>query len=96
MQLGLQFSVLLASLVVLLSGVEAAPTMKRGGMVTLPLKRITQARDDIHPQVVSSSVYCLRLTKTSNVLAFVASAAAHQPRSEAPRAHDRPRRAQRA
>ena len=51
MQLGLQFSVLLASLFVLLSGVEAAPA-RRGGMVTLPLKRITQARDDIHPQVV--------------------------------------------
>ena len=51
MQLGIQFSLLLASVLVLFSGVEAAPT-KRGGMVTLPLKRITQARDDIHPQVV--------------------------------------------
>lgn len=59
MQLGLQFSVLLAGLLVLLSGVEAAPTQKRGGMVTLPLKRITQSRDDIHPQVVRSSAYSL-------------------------------------
>lgn len=51
MQLGLQFSLLLASFFVLLSGVEAAP-MKRGGLVTLPLKRITQTRSDLHPQVV--------------------------------------------
>ena len=52
MQLGIQFSLLLASVLVLFSGVEAAPTTKRAGTVTLPLKRITQARDDIHPQMV--------------------------------------------
>ncbi|GJE85515.1 acid protease [Phanerochaete sordida] len=51
MQLGLQFSLLLASLFVLLGGVEAAP-VKRGGLVTLPLKRITQTRSDLHPQVL--------------------------------------------
>ena len=55
MQLGLSFSLLLASLLITLSsGVQAAPA-KRGGMVTLPLKRIHQARDDIHPQIVRIS-----------------------------------------
>ena len=55
MQLGLSLSLLLASLLFSLSsGVQAAPT-KRGGMVTLPLKRIHGARDDIHPQVVRAS-----------------------------------------
>lgn len=51
MQLGLQFSLLLASLFVLFAGVEAAPT-RRSGLVTLPLKRITQTRSDLHPQVL--------------------------------------------
>jgi hypothetical protein len=51
MQLGFSFTLLLASLIVSQSsGVQAAPA-KRGGIVTLPLHRIHQARDDIHPQV---------------------------------------------
>lgn len=53
MQLTFSFSLLLATLLLTVSsGVQAAPA-RRGGMVTLPLKRIPQARDDIHPQVVS-------------------------------------------
>jgi len=54
MQLGLSFSLLLASLLVALSSseVNAAPLKRNAGMVTLPLKRIHQARDDIHPQIL--------------------------------------------
>ncbi|EKM57764.1 uncharacterized protein PHACADRAFT_90884 [Phanerochaete carnosa HHB-10118-sp] len=55
MQLGFTFSLLLASLLVLLSGVEAAPT-KRSGLVTLPLKRITQTRSDLHPQLLQQHI----------------------------------------
>lgn len=56
MQLGLSFSLLLASLLFSLSsGVQAAPAKRGAGMVTLPLKRIHQVRDDIHPQVVSTT-----------------------------------------
>ena len=55
MQLGFSFSLLLASILFTLStGVEAAPTRRANpGFVTLPIKRIHQARDDIHPHVVS-------------------------------------------
>ncbi|OBZ72300.1 putative aspartic-type endopeptidase CTSD [Grifola frondosa] len=56
MQLALSFTTLLASLLVVLSvtgdGVQAAPARRSGSMVTLPLKRIHQARSDIHPQVL--------------------------------------------
>ena len=54
MQLGFSFSLLLATLVLALSStVEAAPTIKRSsGMITLPLKRITQNRDDVEPLVL--------------------------------------------
>ncbi|KAI0951080.1 hypothetical protein AcW1_008216 [Taiwanofungus camphoratus] len=55
MQLGLSFSMLLAALLVSVSlygdSAEAVPTRRGAGMVTLPLKRIHQPRDDIHPQV---------------------------------------------
>ncbi len=52
MQLGLSFSLLLATLLFSLSsGVQAAPA-KRGGLITLPLKRITHLRDDVHPTIV--------------------------------------------
>jgi len=55
MQLGLSFSVLLASLFIAMSpsNVEALPAKRNAGMVTLPLKRLHQPRGDIHPQVVS-------------------------------------------
>ncbi|KAI0806325.1 aspartic peptidase A1 [Irpex lacteus] len=50
MQLGLSFTLLLASLLFSLSsGVQAAPARRNAGLVTLPLKRIHQLRDDIHP-----------------------------------------------
>ncbi|KAK7690622.1 hypothetical protein QCA50_005721 [Cerrena zonata] len=54
MQLGFSFSLLLATLVLAMSSVvEAAPTVKRSsGMITLPLKRIAQNRDDVHPLVL--------------------------------------------
>ncbi|TDL16982.1 acid protease [Rickenella mellea] len=57
MQLGFSFSVLLASLLVALSvsdTVNAAPTKRSPtpGMVTLPLKRLHRARDDIHPLIL--------------------------------------------
>ncbi|CAL1716788.1 unnamed protein product [Somion occarium] len=49
MQLGFTFSFLLATVLLALSpNVEAAP-VKRAGIVTLPLKRIHQARNDVHP-----------------------------------------------
>ncbi|THG95238.1 hypothetical protein EW026_g6382 [Hermanssonia centrifuga] len=52
MQLGLSFSLLLATLLFSLSsGVQAAPA-KRGGLITLPLKRITHLRDDVHPTIL--------------------------------------------
>lgn len=55
MQLALSFSALLACLLVTLSSVDNAQALltKRGGnTVTLPLKRIHGARDDVHPQVL--------------------------------------------
>jgi hypothetical protein len=54
MQLGLSFFVLLASFFIAMSasGVQALPTKRNAGMVTLPLKRLHQARSDIHPQVL--------------------------------------------
>lgn len=62
MQLGLSFSMLLAALLVSVSlygdSAEAVPTRRGAGMVTLPLKRIHQPRDDIHPQVVSEAREC--------------------------------------
>ncbi|THH03644.1 hypothetical protein EW145_g6119 [Phellinidium pouzarii] len=54
MQLVLSFSTLLASLllaITLVSDVDARPYKRDGGMVTFPVKRITQ-RSDIHPQVL--------------------------------------------
>ena len=48
----LSLSVLLAILAAL-SAVDAAPTKRGAGMVTLPLKRLQQSRADVHPQVVS-------------------------------------------
>ncbi|KLO12797.1 acid protease [Schizopora paradoxa] len=55
MQLVLSFSTLLASLLVAITlvQVDAAPVNNpRAGHITLPLKRVHQARDDIHPQVL--------------------------------------------
>ncbi|OCH95443.1 acid protease [Obba rivulosa] len=55
MQLALSFVTLLGSLILSLSYAEPAqalPTRRDVGIVTLPLKRIHQARDDIHPQVL--------------------------------------------
>ncbi|TFK49900.1 aspartic peptidase A1 [Heliocybe sulcata] len=54
MQLGLSFSLLLASLLVALSSTEvnAVPVKRNGGIITLPLKRVHQARDDLHPQIL--------------------------------------------
>lgn len=50
MHLGFSFTLLLASLLVSLStGVQAAPARRNAGIVTLPLKRLHQLRDDIHP-----------------------------------------------
>ncbi|KDQ57236.1 hypothetical protein JAAARDRAFT_178857 [Jaapia argillacea MUCL 33604] len=51
MQFTLSFTtLLLASLLVL--NVQALPVRRDAGMITLPLKRIHQARDDIHPQML--------------------------------------------
>jgi len=53
MQLGLPFTFLLTTLLLALSvSVEAAPTRPRNGIVTLPLKRVHQARNDVHPLVL--------------------------------------------
>lgn len=54
MQLVLSFSTLLASLLVAITlvQVDAAPFNPTAGLKTLPLKRVHQARDDIHPQIV--------------------------------------------
>jgi len=56
------FIVLLASFMIDLPfmpvQVQAAPAKRNAGMVTLPLKRLHQARDDIHPHVVSIDYSC--------------------------------------
>ncbi|KAL5525982.1 hypothetical protein ACEPAG_7320 [Sanghuangporus baumii] len=55
MQLIVSFSTLLASLLLAISlanDVEARPYRRDVGMVNLPLKRIEQARSDVHPQVL--------------------------------------------
>ncbi|THH18129.1 hypothetical protein EW146_g2804 [Bondarzewia mesenterica] len=53
MQLGLTFSLLLASLFLTLSSVDAVPVKRQNsGIVTLPLKRVHGARSDVHPQVL--------------------------------------------
>ncbi|KAK0469910.1 acid protease [Desarmillaria tabescens] len=53
MNLSLSFCVLLAGLLFALSAqdADAHPVVKRGGSVTLPLKRIQQ-RSDLHPQIL--------------------------------------------
>jgi hypothetical protein len=52
MQLGLSFSLLLASLCLILSAsVEAVPTKRNTGLVTLPLRRLQQ-RTDVHPTIL--------------------------------------------
>ncbi|KAI0696803.1 aspartic peptidase domain-containing protein [Cytidiella melzeri] len=52
MHLGLSLSLLLANLLFSLSsGAQAAPARRGAGMVTLPLKRIHQIRDDVDAQV---------------------------------------------
>jgi hypothetical protein len=81
MQLGLSFSVLLASLSIAIfsSNVEALPAKRNAGMVTLPLKRLHQPRSDIHPQVVSST-----LVHGEELIVYdicTALATAHKPRS---------------
>ncbi|CCM04981.1 uncharacterized protein FIBRA_07179 [Fibroporia radiculosa] len=56
MQLRLSFTLLLASLAVSLSFLadasHALPAKRNNNMLTLPLKRLHQARSDIHPQVL--------------------------------------------
>ena len=53
MHLGFSFTLLLASLLLSIStGVQAAPARRNAGIVTLPLKRLHQLRDDIHPTLV--------------------------------------------
>ena len=52
MQLSLSFSFLLTTLLFTLAQVEASPTKRSPGMVTLPLKRLSQPSDD-HPSIVS-------------------------------------------
>lgn len=63
MYLGVSFSVLLASVLVALSAVEvqAAPAKRGAGMVTLPIQRVTQKRDGVHPHIVSSVDHRLNL-----------------------------------
>ncbi len=53
MNLSLSFYALLAGVLLALSAqdADAHPIVKRGGSVTLPLKRIQQ-RSDLHPQIV--------------------------------------------
>jgi hypothetical protein len=55
MQFSRSFAVLLASVVIAISAynVEALPAKRNAGMVTIPLRRLHQARNDIHPQLVS-------------------------------------------
>jgi len=54
MQIVHSFSTLLASLLVAITlvQVDAAPVDSTAGLRTLPLKRVHQARDDIHPQIL--------------------------------------------
>ncbi|EJD06630.1 acid protease [Fomitiporia mediterranea MF3/22] len=55
MQLFVSFSTLLTSLLLAISltgDVDARPAKRDAGTITLPLKRMTQARSDIHPQIL--------------------------------------------
>jgi len=47
----LSFNLLLASILLSLSLVQGVPLKRNTGLITLPLKRIHQARDDLHPLV---------------------------------------------
>ena len=53
MQLSVSFSYLLTTLLFALAQVEAIPTKRSPGTVTLPLKRLPQP-SDVHPSIVSS------------------------------------------
>ncbi len=80
MQLALSFTTLLASVLYILSAtsgsVEAAPA-KRSRSVTLPLTRIHQNRDDVHPQIVSRPVQYRACGASPDPRATTAPAAAH-------------------
>lgn len=62
MQLGLSFSVLLASFYISISSsnVEALPAKRNAGLVTLSLRRLHKPRSDIHPQVASPCVLTIK------------------------------------
>ena len=53
MQLSVSFSYLLVTLLFALARVEATPTKRSPGTMTLPLKRLPQP-SDVHPSIVSS------------------------------------------
>jgi hypothetical protein len=72
MQLHICFSALLTTLVALsCQNVDALPTKRSSAMVTLPLKRVYQTRNDIHPQVVGIKVYRCPLARIHVLLAFI-------------------------
>lgn len=92
MQLGLSFTLLLASLLVAFSTVDAAPLKRQNsGMVTLPLKRVHGPRDGVHPQVVRvPSSLSIRNSLFEPVRLPPAPPAAHQPVTPPSGANDRP------
>ena len=55
MQLDVSFSFLLTALLFALTQVEASPTKRSPGIVTLPLKRVVRG-SDVHPSVVSPTL----------------------------------------
>lgn len=52
MLLSLNFTGLLASLLLIASSTEAAPIPSNSGIITLPLRSIHQNRNNLHPYVV--------------------------------------------
>jgi len=72
-------SVLLASVLVMMTMqvVESLPLMKRNSkFVTMPLKRVEQARD-LHPQIVCSPSSFVRLKGANQAIFAPASATKH-------------------
>jgi hypothetical protein len=68
----LSLSTLLAGVLVMISTqvVESLPIIKRNSrFVTMPLKRVEQARD-LHPQIVGHQVSLIRLTRGANYFSY--------------------------
>ena len=62
MQLGVSFSLLLATLLFAVAQVDAVPVKRSPRAIKLPLKRLPQQRD-VHPTIVSFTVDVLLETR---------------------------------